>query len=219
PPPGPMTEQLRLHTEDGLSLEAELDGARSAERVLVFCHPHPKMGGTMNAPLLLTVRDPLVENGWAVLRFNFRGIGDSEGEAGIGHDERRDVRAALAEAARLLPDAALALAGWSFGAAVALRVAGDEEDLRAVVAIAPAVKEKPGVTAGLPPPEETRLGAPTLFIVGANDDLTAPQDCREWAESAGAEFIEMPGANHFFWAKYPQLAAEIEGFLDRHVRV
>lgn len=212
-----MTEQLPLHTEDGLSLEAELDGPRSAGRILVFCHPHPKMGGTMNAPLIIAVRDRLVENGWATLRFNFRGIGDSDGEAGIGHDERRDARAALAEARRLFPGAALALAGWSFGAAVALRVAGDEKDLRAMVAIAPAVKEKPGVTAGLPPPDEARSTVPTLFIVGANDDLTAPQDCREWAAAAGAEFIEMPGANHFFWAKYPQLAAEVEGFLERSI--
>lgn len=212
-----MTESFWIDTADGLRLEAESDGPNDASRVLVFCHPHPKMGGTMNAPLLLAVRDHLLEQGWALLRFNFRGIGSSEGETGIGHDEQLDARAAILEAQRRWPQASIALAGWSFGAAVAIRVAAEEPDVRAVVAIAPAVKEKPGITAGLPPATDIDLSMPVLFLVGANDDLTAPEDCRTWAEKAGARYIEMPGANHFFWAKYPRLAEEVGGFLQEHV--
>jgi alpha/beta superfamily hydrolase len=99
---------------------------------------------------------------------------------------------------------------------VAVRIA-PEEELGALVAIAPAVKEKPDVTAGLPPPDETRLGLPALFIVGANDDLTLPEDVRAWADAAGVEVVEMPGANHFFWAKYEQLATAVSDFLEEHV--
>ena len=210
-----MTETLRLSTSDGLSLEAEWDAPEVMGGVLVFCHPHPQMGGTMNAPLLLALRDHLLAAGWAVLRFNFRGIGDSGGTTGIGNEEVKDAEAALAEAGRRSGGLPIAMAGWSFGAAVAVRVASAHPELAAVVAIAPAVKEKPGITAGLPAPEETPLSMPTLFVVGVNDELTLPADCAEWAAAAGATFSEMKGANHFFWAKYPNLAGEVVNFLDQ----
>ena len=209
-----MTEELHLQTSDGLALEAEWDVPEEQRGVFVFCHPHPQMGGTMNAPLLLAVRDALLASGWSVLRFNFRGIGGSEGTSSIGLEEVKDAEAALAEARRRAGELPVAIGGWSFGAAVAVRVANGSTDLVALVAIAPAVKEKPGITAGLPAPDEVSLAMPALFIVGVNDDLTLPGDCSEWAEASGATFVEMKGANHFFWAKYPALADEITRFLD-----
>lgn len=209
-----MTESFRLQTEDGLSLEAEWDAPSDQRAVLVFCHPHPQMGGTMNAPLLLAIRDELVSAGWAVLRFNFRGIGASEGTSSIGIEEVKDAEAALQEAIRRAGSLPVALAGWSFGAAVAVRLARTHPELAALVAIAPAVVEKPGITAGLPAAQEVTLTMPTLFVVGANDDLTAPPACASWAEEAGATYLEMKGANHFFWAKYPKLAEEVQSFLE-----
>lgn len=209
-----MSEQLHLQTSDGLALEAEWDAPDELQAVFVFCHPHPQMGGTMNAPLLIAVRDALLESGWGVLRFNFRGIGRSEGTSSIGLEETKDAAAALEEAQRRAGNLPVAIGGWSFGAAVAVRVANGAPHLAALVAIAPAVKEKPGITAGLPPADEVSLQMPTLFIVGVNDDLTLPGDCSKWARAAGAIFVEMKGANHFFWAKYPALAAEITTFLD-----
>ena len=213
-----MTEELHLQTSDGLALEAEWDAPDQPSAVFVFCHPHPQMGGTMNAPLLIAVRDALLESGWGVLRFNFRGIGGSEGTSSTGLEEVKDAEAALEEARRRAGDLPVAIGGWSFGAAVSVRVANASPDLAALVAIAPAVKEKPGITAGLPPADEISLPMPTLFIVGANDDLTLPGDCSKWAETAGAIFIEMKGANHFFWAKYPALAKEVTDFLARALK-
>ncbi len=171
----------------------------------------------MNAPLLHAVRDALVAADWAVLRFNFRGIGRSEGEAGLGHEETKDAEGALSEMKERFPDLPLAIAGWSFGAAVAVKVAGRHPELVGCVAIAPAVSEKPGVTAGLPDPASVKLAMPTLFIVGVNDELTAPDACRAWAAGAGATFSLMPGANHFFWAKYEKLSDEIVRFLEEAV--
>lgn len=168
----------------------------------------------MNAPLILAVRDHLMSDGWGVLRFNFRGIGDSEGTAGMGLEEIKDATAAVAHVKSLWPGRPVAIAGWSFGAAVAIKVAAADPELKACIAVAPAVKERPGITAGLPPPDEVALTMPTLFIVGANDDLTLPEDARKWAEEAGVTFSEMRGANHFFWAKYEKLVAEITEFLD-----
>ncbi len=177
--------------------------------MLVFCHPHPKMGGTMNAPLLLAIRDRLMRDGWAVLRFNFRGIGDSDGESSLGIDEVEDAMAAIDEAHQRFPETPVCIAGWSFGAAVAVRVAAERDDLAVCLAIAPAIKEKPGVTAGLPPPEEVDLKAPTHFIVGINDDLVDPDACQAWAAEAGATCLVMKGANHFFWGKYDDLSEEV----------
>ena len=168
----------------------------------------------MNAPLLKALTAALVARGWAVLRFNFRGIGASEGETGLGIDEVADAEAAVAEARGRFADLPIAIGGWSFGAAVAGRVAAKDGSIAAYVAIAPAVKEKPGVTAGLPSPEEVQFAMPSLVVVGVNDELVAPADARTWAEATGARFVEMKGCNHFFWAKYDALSAVVGDFLD-----
>jgi uncharacterized protein len=207
-----VSETLRLQTGDGLSLEAVIDAPMEPVGSLVFCHPHPKMGGTMNAPLLVAVTEHLVGAGWAVLRFNFRGIGTSEGESGEGIEEVADAAAALVEV-RTRFSGRPAIAGWSFGAAVAIRAAAAERGLGACVAIAPAVTPKPGVTAGSPSPDALELDCPLLVVCGENDELVDPSGCAAWARAAGARYVQMRGANHFFWAKYDDLATTIEDFL------
>ncbi|MGH2735265.1 MAG: alpha/beta hydrolase, partial [Actinomycetota bacterium] len=111
----------------------------------------------------------------------------------------------------------LAIAGWSFGGAVAVRVASQEHALAACVAIAPAVTEKPGITDGLPPAHETTLDMPWLIVCAANDELVDLEEARAWAQTAGAQFHEMKGANHFFWAKYEKLSALVGDFLEESV--
>lgn len=211
------SETLAIASTDGLSLEAELDGPEEAIAVLVLCHPHPKMGGTMNAPLLIALRDRLLDEGWAVLRFNFRGIGASEGESSTGTAEVADANGAVAAARERFPGVPVAIAGWSFGGAVALRVAATDADLAACVCVAPAIASRPGITDGAPPPEDFSFEGPTLIVCGANDDQISPAECRAWAESAGARYEEVAGANHFFWAKYEPLAGLVGDFLDNAV--
>ncbi|MGH2807577.1 MAG: alpha/beta hydrolase [Actinomycetota bacterium] len=208
-----MSRALTIESRDGLKLEAALDEPSSAAASLVLCHPHPQMGGTMNAPLLTAVRDELVKRGWNVLRFNFRGIGSSEGATGIGNDEIADALGALdVLRGHGLP---VAIAGWSFGAAVAVRVAAEESDLIACAAIAPAVDERPGVTAGIPGDVTPKV--PTLVVVGANDELISPARVAEWCDSVGATYVEVRGANHFFWGKYNDLATLITDWLNERL--
>lgn len=204
---------MRIRSTDGLELEAELDSPAEPRAGLVLCHPHPKMGGTMNAPLLVSLVEHLNGRGWAVLRFNFRGIGASEGHAGMGTDEIADAAGAITEmrARYHLP---LAIAGWSFGGAVAIRAAAAADDLVGVVGIAPAVKEKLGITAGLPAADDIDLPGPLLVVCGANDELVDPGEAAEWTHAAGGRFVEMKGANHFFWGKYEALAQTVGDFLD-----
>ena len=164
----------------------------------------------------LRLTEELVARGWAVLRFNFRGLGSSEGEHGLGIDEVADATGALAYM-RDRYDLPLAIAGWSFGGAVALRVAATDADLAACVCVAPAIASRPGITDGAPPPEDFSFEGPTLIVCGANDDQISPAECRAWAESAGARYEEVTGANHFFWAKYEPLAGLVGDFLDNAV--
>ena len=208
-----MSDALTVTTRDGLKLEARLDKPEAPGGVLVLCHPHPQMGGTMDAPLLGALTDELVGRGWGVLRFNFRGIGASEGTSGTGIDEVADATGAL-DVARARYDLPLAIAGWSFGGAVALRAAAEDGDLEACALIAPAVTEKPGVTAGLPSPDGLELRSAVLVVCGANDEQIEPAACADWATRAHATYVEIPAANHFFWAKYDKLATIVGDFLD-----
>jgi alpha/beta superfamily hydrolase len=208
-----VKELVRIRSTDGLELEAQIDSPDGPKAALVLCHPHPKMGGTMNAPLLEAVVADLNVRRWAVLRFNFRGLGSSEGTSGTGIEEVADATGALAEM-RTRYDLPLAIAGWSFGGAVAIRAASQDSDVVACVGIAPAITEKPGITAGLPTPDEISIACPLLIVCGANDELIEPHEAEEWTAAAGGRFVLMKGANHFFWAKYDALARTVGGFLD-----
>jgi uncharacterized protein len=210
-----LPEPLLLTTEDGLHLEAVVDTPDEGGHGpgLVFCHPHPQMGGTMNAPLLLAVRDEFVSRGWTVLRFNFRGIGASEGTSSEGIEELKDADAAI-QALMERQDGLISIAGWSFGGAVALRSALTHPELVGCATIAPAIVPRPGITAGAPPATGYTFAGRTLVICGANDDQVAPAECRAWAAEAGAIYEEVRGANHFFWGKYEQLATKVADFLD-----
>jgi len=200
---------------DGLSLEGELDLPEEAVAAVVLCHPHPKMGGTMTAPLLLALRDELTKRRWAVLRFNFRGIGRSAGESSTGVLETEDAAGALDLMRERLPELPLAIAGWSFGGAVAVRVTAHDEAVIGCAAIAPAVRAKPGITDGLPAPESVGAGRPLLVVCGANDRVVEPAECRSWAGAVEtASYVEISGANHFFWARYPALCRAVGDFLE-----
>lgn len=210
-----MSRPVEIRSLDGLRLEAELDRPETLGGALLLCHPHPKMGGTMNAPLLLAMRDALLGRGWAVLRFNFRGIGASEGTPSDGVEEEADARGALAALGELVPGVPVAAAGWSFGAGVAIRILDEEAGIEGCVAIAPSVHGKDDVTVPLPAPTEVDTSAAIRVICGERDEQVSPAACREWAEACPtATYVELRGANHFFWGQYDKLADTVVSFLD-----
>lgn len=206
---------LTIESSDGLKLEAVIDEPEDPRATCVMCHPHPQAGGTMNAPLLLALSDALVADERAVLRFNFRGIGASEGSSGDGTDEVADARGAIDFVRERYPDFPAAVLGWSFGASVAIRVALDVGELSAVVAIAPPVTGRAGYSVGLP--QDFASNIPLLVLAGANDTTTDPKKQRAWAEANRARFVALKGANHFFWGKYDDLAAEVTAFLNENL--
>lgn len=187
--------RLSLVTGDSETLEARWDAPDEPTAAIVFCHPHPRYGGTMHAPLMNAVADRLVAMGFGVLRFNFRGAGDSSGHHGGGRDEVADVDAAYHEAKERHPD--VALAGWSFGGAMVLTwqaTVGNEDPL---VAIAPAVALAP--TVGL-------AEARRRIILGDRDQLIEPDLIREYAATIGADLAVLEGSDHFFYFRHHQVA-------------
>jgi uncharacterized protein len=213
-----MGSRLTVSGRDGTALEAELDVPEEARAALVLCHPHPRMGGTMNAPLLLALRDRMTAEGWAVLRFNFRGIGASDGRAGTGIDEVADALGAIDAVRDRVDGRPVALAGWSFGAAVAVRAAEADDSLLGCVGIAPAVTPTPDVTAGLPPATDLDLGVPLLFVCAERDRVVDPGACRRWIEPVqAADVVELRGANHFFWGRYDDLCDVVAQWLGERI--
>lgn len=132
-----------LSTLDGLTLVGDIDLVPHARAAAVLAHPHPRFGGDRHNAVVdqLFRALPLVDV--AVLRFDFRGVGRSEGTYGDGIDERLDVVAAIDVMAQLLPDVPLLLAGYSFGSLVAL----DVTDARVAgwLAVAPPLGSVPTV--------------------------------------------------------------------------
>jgi alpha/beta superfamily hydrolase len=174
------------------------------------------MQGTMKSPLLLAIAEDCVRRDFGVVRFNFRGVGNSEGTGSDGIDEVADAVGALALARESFRELPAGLVGWSFGGAVAARAAVQDGDVAACALIAPSTVERPGVIAELPPARDLGLTCPTLVACGSNDKVSLPADCRAWAEGApNVRYHEINAANHFFWAKYDALTEAVGSFLQQ----
>jgi len=159
----------------------------------VVCHAHPLRGGVMHFKVVFRAAKALQQSGVAVLRFNFRGVGRSEGTHDQGGGEQDDVRAALAEMQRRFPGLPLVLGGFSFGATMALRV-GCADGARALFAL------------GLPLLMMTdrafleRCRPPRLFVQGEHDQFGGAEAIRELVARLPEPrtLVIIPGADHFF---------------------
>jgi alpha/beta superfamily hydrolase len=201
-----------LSTADGLTLEAELaipDGPSRAAAVL--CHPHPQYGGTMRSIVIGALFESLPAAGVSCLRFNFRGVEQSTGTYDAGRGELLDVRAALAamsdEVAAALP---LVLAGWSFGADMALATVDDR--LAGWLAIAPPLRfaDEFGPVAVDPRPKQ--------LVLGQHDEFRDPASVVEATEDWVATEIEViAGASHFFVGRTDRVVSAAQAFVDRVV--
>lgn len=178
-----------------LRLDGRASIPTSTRQAVVVCHPHPEYGGTMDDAMVTTVAGSLRDAGIATLRFDFRGVGQSEGRHGGGIAEVDDVRAALDWLAEHAPGARLALAGYSFGAAMALRAAAVDPRPERVVAIAlPAAMLDVSFLAD--------CRTPTLFVHGDRDQFSPPAQFDALLARCPAEkqVVRIPGADHFLYA-------------------
>jgi alpha/beta superfamily hydrolase len=185
------------------------DGPPAAAAVV--CHAHPLHGGMMHFKVVFRAAKALQSAGLAVLRFNFRGVGRSEGKHDHGSGEQEDVRAALLEMQVRFPGLPLVLGGFSFGSAMALRVAARDATVRAVFALGFPLS-RPADTAPL---EAVR--PPRLFVQGENDEFGSGEALRAVVEPLRPprELFVIPGADHFFDGQLDALQGVIADWAER----
>jgi alpha/beta superfamily hydrolase len=176
--------------------------------VAVVAHPHPLFGGTMDNKVVTTVAKAFADAGAATFRFNFRGVGESEGRHDEGRGETDDLLEVAAHAARAAGELPLWLAGFSFGGGVALR-ASSRAEFERLVLVAPAFRRITGHGLGEPPdPNDPALGAPgrhtaanTLIVHGDRDETVILADSLGWGAMRDVPVLVVPGADHFFHRK------------------
>jgi len=185
----PSSERILLEGPVG-AIETVIDHPDAAPRgIVLVAHPHPLYGGTLDNKVAQTLAKTFVELGYVAVRPNFRGVGASAGTHDDGNGETEDMLAVIQSVRRrlALPEAPLALAGFSFGSLVQSRVAKRVSAER-LVFVGTAVTR--GVVENVP--------EDTIVIHGERDD-TVPLDLvLRWAEPQELPVIVIPAADHFF---------------------
>jgi alpha/beta superfamily hydrolase len=179
---------------------------------VAVCHPHPLYGGDMENNVVVALCRALAGGGMVALRFNFRGVGESGGSYGGGLGEREDARAALDFLSGLpeVDSGRLGLAGYSFGALMALSAA--EERVHALAAVSP--------PAGGLDRASFRSNIPTLLVSGDRDDVSPALRLPEMAASLGTpcEIRSVAGADHFWRGHEETLATAVLEFFRAQLR-
>lgn len=184
-------------------LEAVLHLAkRENSDFLIICHPHPQFGGTMDNKVVTTAAKTYLDLGINVIRFNYRGVGDSQGEYGDISGEVGDGLAVIKWLESHYPVSRIFLAGFSFGAYIAAKLAATiTTDTNSAIQvphlllIAPSVENSPFELA-------ESLAAPCTVIMGQQDEVVPYESVETWvaqqAQATEVELIALPKASHFF---------------------
>ena len=204
---------LALSPADGLSLEAELAIPAQANAAVVLCHPHPQQGGTMTSLVTSELFRLLPESGLAVLRFNFRGVGKSEGSHEFGVGEATDIVAAIDAITVECPSLPVFVSGWSFGADTSLSIV--DPRIAAWVACAPPLRILPldELTA-----EAGNDPRPKLLIIPEHDQFRNPASAIEaTAAWANTTVVTVAGADHFFVGRTNKVAKLVVDFIQAQI--
>jgi alpha/beta superfamily hydrolase len=162
--------------------------------IALVAHPHPLQGGTLDNKVAQTLAKTFFAMGYVATRFNFRGVGKSEGSFDEGLGETADALAALAHARSRFGALPIALAGFSFGSFVQTRVLTTVQAERLVM-VGPAVNRLAGTTV---PPD-------TIVVHGEEDEVVPLAAVFEWARPQQLPLVVFPGCGHFFHGRLPQL--------------
>jgi alpha/beta superfamily hydrolase len=194
-----QTQRVTWRGEAG-AIEGLLDQPDGDSRgVAVVAHPHPLFGGTMDNKVVQTLARAFVQCGWTVARFNFRGVGATEGVHDAGAGEARDFLAVVEQAA---PTGALAIAGFSFGSFVASQVIqalSEKRDIEKIVFVGTATERL--AVADVP----AALHEKTLVVHGEQDDTVSLASLMDWARPQSLPVMVVPGGGHFFHGQLPLL--------------
>ena len=177
------------------SIEARVHATSVAVRAIVICHPHPQYGGSMHSPVPLAIAKALSDElrdrvAWA--RFNFRGVGASEGSYDEGNGEVDDARAVTEHMRGVVPGVPIAICGHSFGSWVGLRAAAASPAVDRVLLVAPSA-----LFFALRGDAFRFTGHKAIFI-GTEDEFCDVADAQALADELGAELRVFEGFDHHF---------------------
>lgn len=206
----PQAERVVIPGPAGaLEALAETPAGFGGARCAVICHPHPLYGGTMDNKVVTITARALQESGIATVRFNFRGVGASEGGFDDGRGETEDALAVADWAVRRWPAARLSVAGFSFGAYVAFQLAS-RRPVERLYTIAPPVRRFD--FAAQPAPR-----VPWVVIQGDRDELVDVGAVLAWTRSVvpPPTVVVVEGAEHFFHGRLNELRTAVQANLGR----
>lgn len=173
----------------------------------VICHPHPLYGGSMDDAIVCALETGMQNRGLSTVRFNFRGVGGSEGSHDRGVGEMDDVTAVMNWLTEMHGMENFYLAGYSFGGGVAARTAARGGfNLRQLVLVAPALQF---------PPDLSAFSCPLLVIQGKRDEIVDATQVQQWlaALQSPSDYVEFAHADHFFSAELAAIVTALDGKL------
>ena len=167
--------------------------------IAIISHPHPLYGGTMTNKVVSILAKTFAELGAITVRFNFRGVGESEGQYDNGIGEAEDLQLIAAECRKWRPQAPIWLAGFSFGAYVTTRAQTNIQPEK-IVLVAPPVSMYPFA-------ELAEITCPWVVIQGGQDEVISASEVKNWVtqRSNAPKLIWMDEAGHFFHGKLIQV--------------
>ncbi|MEO5624359.1 MAG: alpha/beta fold hydrolase [Dokdonella sp.] len=187
------------------------DVANARAGAAIICHPHPLQGGTMHNKVVTIIERALLELGLATVRFNFRGVGKSEGMHDNGAGETDDVVAIAHWLRRVRPGDALWLGGFSFGSYVALRAAPRVEPAQMIL-VAPPVGRWDFAEIAAP-------ACPWLIVQGEEDEVVDAKAVFAWAQALQptAQLVRVPETGHFFHRRLMDLRGVVRNCLSANL--
>ena len=199
--------------EEAVRVAGRLEGTLrvpdvAARGIVVVAHPLPTHGGTMRNPLVASLARAVALRGLYALRFNFRGVGASEGEWTGGRDEWRDVADAVAHARTTFPELRVGVTAFSFGALMTLRwlAEGGHADGLALVGV-------PLRSVGLAPQDLPPVPDGTLIVQGERDQFGTAAELRRALPRTRVAAVQ--GVDHFFVGKRDEVGRLVADELER----
>lgn len=185
-----------------------------AKIVVIICHPHPLYGGTMDNKVVTTAGRAIYDLGIWHIRFNFRGIGASEGKYDQGHGEVQDLAAVIAWTKQQFPEYSIWLAGFSFGAYIAMQGAVIDPSIQQLITIAPAVNH-------FDFQESALVKCPWLLLMGEADELVPFDQVKQWVGELKRPIttIYFPDVGHFFHGHLVDLREQLKAALSRRIEL
>ena len=191
-------------------LEGKVDCAAASEPrgLAVICHPHPLYGGTMDNKVVHTLAKSLAENNYTAIRFNFRGVGVSQGSYDKGAGEADDAMAVVDWAVKQTEGMPVILAGFSFGSFVALQVAS-RTPTEALITVAPPVRM-------FDFDNLQSIDCPWLLIQGDEDEVVDINSVVNWVRTLNRppQLEIINGSSHFFHGKLIELRSVCDEFMQ-----